>query len=162
MKPMRLISLLEWKLCARALECDPQKSLILDCFPKLFPKNNNFKAFPHIHQFPNTYLVLFDQIPCRTLNYQMTWWPEGHCYGAISSLCLLPSFILHFQLLLSLTGSYFVLKNYTNSALYMLIQTCWTLLNPMRPHISCLRLGNSDDISLRVRWWKKIKWWEIN
>ena len=49
---------------------------------------------------------------------------------------------LHFLLLLSPTVSHFVFKHYyTNPAIYMLVQACGVLLNPTRPHISCLLLG---------------------
>lgn len=48
---------------------------------------------------------------------------------------------LHF-LLLSPTVSYFVFKHYyTNPAIYMLVQGCGVLLNPIGPHISCLLSG---------------------
>lgn len=49
---------------------------------------------------------------------------------------------LHFLMLLSPTVSYFVFKHYyTNPAIYMLVQACGVLLNPTRPHISCLLTG---------------------
>lgn len=48
---------------------------------------------------------------------------------------------LHF-VLLSPTVLHFVFKHYyTNLAIYMLVQACGVLLNPKRPHISCLLPG---------------------
>lgn len=45
-------------------------------------------------------------------------------------------------LLLSPTVSYFVFKHYYNNpAIYMLVQRCGVLLDPMGPHISCLLSG---------------------
>lgn len=78
---------------------------------------------------------------------------------------------LHFLLLLSPTVSYFVFKHYyTNPAIYMLVQSCRVLLNPMGPRSSCLLMGiliknymgqpqrNNPGSSVS----EKTKWWEFN